>query len=103
MSLFSLLPIQAAPLYNIPASSAECYGFPCPDMRTFGTIQAMPLPSSNEQFTQRNLRFNLTVNLLDGGFFWVRARIRILHYDHPTFRFTDDGVRPVDRAGTRDP
>jgi MFS family permease len=29
----------------------------------------MSLPSSNEQFIQRNLRFNLTVNLLDGGFF----------------------------------
>lgn len=29
----------------------------------------MSLPSSNEQFIQRNLRFNLTVNILDGGFF----------------------------------
>jgi MFS family permease len=29
----------------------------------------MPLPSSKEQFVQRNLRFNFTVNLLDGGFF----------------------------------
>jgi MFS family permease len=29
----------------------------------------MPLSSSNEQFVQRNLRFNFTVNLLDGGFF----------------------------------
>ena len=29
----------------------------------------MPLPSSNEQLIQRNLRFNFTVNLLDGGFF----------------------------------
>jgi MFS family permease len=29
----------------------------------------MSLPLSNEQFIQRNLRFNLTVNILDGGFF----------------------------------
>ena len=29
----------------------------------------MSLPSSNEQFIQHNLRFNLTVNILDGGFF----------------------------------
>jgi MFS family permease len=29
----------------------------------------MPLPPSNEQFIQRNLRFNLTINILDGGFF----------------------------------
>jgi len=29
----------------------------------------MPIPSSSEQFIQRNLRFNFTVNILDGGFF----------------------------------
>jgi MFS family permease len=29
----------------------------------------MSLPLSNEQFIQRNLRFNLTANILDGGFF----------------------------------
>lgn len=29
----------------------------------------MPLPTSNEQFIQHNLRFNFTVNILDGGFF----------------------------------
>ena len=29
----------------------------------------MQLPTSNEQFIQHNLRFNLTINLLDGGFF----------------------------------
>ena len=29
----------------------------------------MPSPSSNEQYIQRNLRFNFTVNILDGGFF----------------------------------
>lgn len=29
----------------------------------------MALPSSNEPFLQRNLRFNFTVNVLDGGFF----------------------------------
>ncbi len=40
-----------------------------PAIYTLGTIQAMSLSSSNEQFIQRNLRFNFTVNLLDGGFF----------------------------------
>ena len=29
----------------------------------------MALPPSNEQFIQRNLRYNFTINLLDGGFF----------------------------------
>jgi MFS family permease len=29
----------------------------------------MSLPFSNEQFIQRNLRFNFTINILDGGFF----------------------------------
>jgi MFS family permease len=29
----------------------------------------MSLPHSNEQFIQRNLRYNFTVNILDGGFF----------------------------------
>ena len=29
----------------------------------------MSLPPSNKQFAERNLRFNLTVNMLDGGFF----------------------------------
>jgi MFS family permease len=29
----------------------------------------MPSPSSREQFVQQNLRYNFTVNLLDGGFF----------------------------------
>jgi MFS family permease len=29
----------------------------------------MSLPSSKEQFIQRNLRFNFAVNILDGGFF----------------------------------
>jgi len=34
-----------------------------------GTIQAMSPPHPNEQFIQRNLRNNFTVNMLDGGFF----------------------------------
>ena len=29
----------------------------------------MSLPPSNGQFIQRNLRYNITINLLDGGFF----------------------------------
>ena len=33
------------------------------------TIQTMSLPLSNEQSVQSNLRFNFTVNILDGGFF----------------------------------
>src|SRR5574342_36630 len=33
------------------------------------TIQTMPSLPSNEQFIQQNLRFNFTVNILDGGFF----------------------------------
>jgi MFS family permease len=41
---------------------------PYPDIYSLGTIQAMPLPA-NEGFIQQNLRFNFTVNILDGGFF----------------------------------
>jgi MFS family permease len=33
------------------------------------TIHAMSPSPSNEQFVQHNLRFNFTINLLDGGFF----------------------------------
>lgn len=40
---------------------------PYPGICTLGTIQAMP--PSNEQFIHRNLRYNFTINLLDGGFF----------------------------------
>ena len=29
----------------------------------------MSIPPSNEQFIQRNLRYNFTINILDGGFF----------------------------------
>jgi len=42
---------------------------PYPEEYTLGTIDAMSLPHSNEQFIQRNLRYNFTVNILDGGFF----------------------------------
>lgn len=34
-----------------------------------GTIDAMSLPPSNEQFIQRHLRYNFTINMLDGGIF----------------------------------
>ena len=39
------------------------------DSSTLGTIQSMSIPTSNEQFIQSNLRFNFTINILDGGFF----------------------------------
>jgi MFS family permease len=42
---------------------------PYPDTYTLGTIHFMSLPPSNGQFIQRNLRYNITINLLDGGFF----------------------------------
>jgi len=42
---------------------------PYPDICTLGTINVMSPSPSNEQFIQRNLRYNFTVNMLDGGFF----------------------------------
>jgi len=42
---------------------------PYPDKLPLGTIYGMSLLTSDKQFIQNNLRFNFTVNLLDGGFF----------------------------------
>ena len=42
---------------------------PYPDICTLGTINVMSPSPSNEQYIQRNLRYNFTVNMLDGGFF----------------------------------
>jgi MFS family permease len=42
---------------------------PYPHRYTLGTIDAMSISPSNEQYIQRNLRYNFTVNILDGGFF----------------------------------
>lgn len=42
---------------------------PYPDTCTLGTIDGMSPSPSNEKFIQHNLRFNFTVNILDGGFF----------------------------------
>lgn len=41
----------------------------CQEVAQQGTIQTMTTALSNDPFNERNLRFNLTVNLLDGGFF----------------------------------
>jgi len=41
----------------------------CQEAMRQGTIQAMLPPLTTDQFIQKNLRFNLTANLLDGAFF----------------------------------
>lgn len=45
------------------------FNFLYSDSNTLGTIDAMSIPPSNGQFIKRNLRYNFTINILDGGFF----------------------------------
>lgn len=41
----------------------------CQEAPSQSTIDAMSLSPSNEQFNQRNLRYNFSINMLEGGFF----------------------------------
>ncbi len=54
----------------------------------------MPLPLSNEQFIRRNLRYNFTVNMLDGGFFGFAFGFASFFTIIPLFvsRMTDSAV-----------